>query len=257
MHWSKIKLIELIALAVAVSACSPVVKDGPPKRTVDVSKIPDAKPRPVAKSRYGNPRFYKVMGKTYHVLASAKNYKERGIASWYGRKFHGRLTSTREPYDMFAMTAASPVLPIPSFVRVTNLRNGKSVVVKVNDRGPFANNRILDLSYAAAKKLGYANKGTALVEVAALNIARPKHLHGPARLYLQVGAYRNRAKAEQVAAKIDAHLHRLGSRIEQAQVDHRTWYRLQLGPLQHIHSADALHQQLASLGYPDAFTVVR
>jgi rare lipoprotein A len=234
-----------------------VVKDGPPKRHVDVSKIPDAKPRSLAKSRYGNRPTYRVLGKTYHVLPTAKNYKERGIASWYGSKFHGRLTSTREPYNMFAMTAASPVLPIPSFVRVTNLTNGKSVVVKVNDRGPFAHNRILDLSYAAAKKLDYANKGTALVEVAALNIERPKRLQGPAQLYLQVGAYKNRAKAESVAARIDDRLDHPGNRIEKAEVNHRTWYRLQLGPLRQIQSADHLHQQVQALGYNDAYTVVR
>lgn len=255
MNWLKIKLIGLAVLAIATSACAPVVKDGPPRQSVDVSKIPDAKPRSLAKSRYGNPQFYQVKGKTYHVLTTANNYKKRGIASWYGTKFHGHLTSTREPYDMFAMTAASPVLPIPSFVRVTNLDNGKSVVVKVNDRGPFANNRIMDLSYVAAKKLGYANKGTALVEVAALNIDSPKA--EKSNLYLQVGSFYNRAKAQSVAAKINAKLHYPNSRIEEAKVNHQTWYRLQLGPLQEIRSADKLHQQVSSLGYSHAFTVIK
>jgi rare lipoprotein A len=146
----------LLVLSGALSGCHiPFIghtQDGPPHRDVDVSNIPNAVPRDLPKSPYGNPKRYTVNGVTYHVLPTAKNYQATGIASWYGKKFHGRLTSTRERYNMFAMTAASPVLPIPSFVRVTNLRNGRSVIVKVNDRGPFAPNRILDLSYAAAKK---------------------------------------------------------------------------------------------------------
>ena len=132
-------------------------KDGPPLHTstINFNSIPNAQPRALPRSRYGNPRSYVVRGERYRILKTARNYDKRGIASWYGKKFHGRLTSSRETYNMFAMTGASRTLPIPSFVRVTNLENGHSVIVKINDRGPFVDNRIVDLSYAAAEKLGY------------------------------------------------------------------------------------------------------
>ncbi|WP_246168938.1 septal ring lytic transglycosylase RlpA family protein [Coxiella endosymbiont of Amblyomma sculptum] len=141
------------------------IKDGPPQYHVDVSKIPNAKPKCLPKSKYGNPSFYVMHGKHYRILQSVRGYKKRGIASWYGIRFHGKPTATQEPYDMLAMTGASPILPIPCFVRVTNLSNGRSVIVKINDRGPFVSHRIIDLSYVAAKKLGYVDKGTAFVEV--------------------------------------------------------------------------------------------
>ena len=244
-------------LAVNLSACTATIKDGPPKHNIDVSKIPDAKPRALAKSRYGNPQTYHVMGKTYHVLPTSKNYKAKGIASWYGTKFHGRLTSTREPYDMFAMTAASPVLPIPSFVRVTNIKNGKSVVVKVNDRGPFAGNRIMDLSYAAAKKLGYIRTGTALVEVTSLNMGRPEPSANAAKLYLQIGSYPTLAKAQSAAKHVHSSIDRATSEIQVAQIRGKTWYRLQLGPMKHTRTAEQIYRQVQELGYNDAYTVVR
>lgn len=245
------------SLAVSLSACTATIKDGPPRRSMDVSKIPDAKPRPLAKSRYGNPPTYHVLGKTYHVLPTSKDYKAKGIASWYGTKFHGRLTSTREPYDMFAMTAASPVLPIPSFVRVTNIKNGKSVVVKVNDRGPFASNRIMDLSYAAAKKLGYIRTGTALVEVTSLNMGRPAPSANAPKLFLQIGSYPTLAKAQSVAKHVHASIDRTTSQIQAAQVRGKTWYRLQLGPMKHIKTSEQIYRQVQELGYNDAYTVVR
>jgi rare lipoprotein A (peptidoglycan hydrolase) len=125
-------------------------------------------------SCYGNPQHYVVEGKHYHVLHSAKNYNKVGIASWYGNKFHGHLTSTRERYDMYGMTAASPELPLPTTVRVTNLENGRSVVLKVNDRGPFKSDRVLDMSYSAAKKLGLIARGTAKVRVVAIHNGHPR-----------------------------------------------------------------------------------
>ena len=252
------KLLAIFALTICLSACTSTInKDGPPRHDIDISKVPDAKPQPLAKSRYGNPASYHVLGKTYHVLKTSNDYNERGIASWYGRKFHGRLTSTREPYDMFAMTAASPVLPIPSFVRVTNLKNGKSVIVKVNDRGPFANNRIMDLSYVAAKKLGYANQGTALVEITSLNMTPPSSPLDEPKLYMQIGSYQTLSKAQSVAKKIDTLISRTKSHIELAQVNHQTWYRLQLGPVNKIWVIDKLYEELHHLGYKDAYTVVR
>jgi rare lipoprotein A len=135
----------------------------------DVSNIPDAKPRYEPRSRYGNPPSYQVFGKTYYVKASSLGYRQRGIASWYGPKFHGKKTSTQEVYDMYKMTAAHKSLPLPTYARVTNLQNGRSIVVRINDRGPFVGNRIIDLSYAAASKLDILRKGTGYVEVVALN----------------------------------------------------------------------------------------
>jgi rare lipoprotein A len=125
-------------------------------------------PRYEPRSRNGNPPFYDVMGKRYFVLSSSVGYVERGVASWYGPGFHKVRTSTGEPYDMYAMTAAHKTLPLPAYVRVTNLQNGRSIVVRVNDRGPFVGNRIIDLSYTAASKLDMLRNGTAMVEVRSL-----------------------------------------------------------------------------------------
>ncbi|MBA4284437.1 MAG: septal ring lytic transglycosylase RlpA family protein [Xanthomonadaceae bacterium] len=143
-------------------------KDRPPAADEippNLSAIPDAVPEPVERSKYGNPESYEVFGKRYEVLADARGFKERGHASWYGKKFHGRRTSSGEKYDMFAMSAAHKTLPIPTFARVTNLSNGKSVVVRVNDRGPFHDGRIVDLSYTAASKLDLIAHGSAEVEL--------------------------------------------------------------------------------------------
>ena len=135
--------------------------------------VPDAVPRYEPRSAYGNPAFYQVFGKRYYVLSSNADYVERGVASWYGPGFHKVLTSTREPYDMYAMTAAHKTLPLPAYVRVTNLQNGRSIVVRVNERGPFVGNRIIDLSYTAAAKLDMLQKGTAMVEVRSVQPASP------------------------------------------------------------------------------------
>jgi rare lipoprotein A len=135
------------------------------QRDVDYMAIPDAVPRTEPRGKYGNKSPYSVNGRTYRVLESARGYRAEGMASWYGEKFHGHRTSSFEPYDMYAMTAAHTTLPIPSYVRVTNLDNGRAVIVRVNDRGPFHRGRIIDLSWAAAQRLGYANVGTARVRV--------------------------------------------------------------------------------------------
>ncbi|MEY4376943.1 MAG: hypothetical protein RJB26_1493, partial [Pseudomonadota bacterium] len=139
----------------------------PPPREV-LAAIGDAQPRAETRTRRGNPPVYSVLGQTYQLLRSAAGYRERGVASWYGPDFHAKNTANGEAYDMYAMTAAHRTLPIPVYLKVTNLANGKSVVVRVNDRGPFKHNRIIDLSYTAAMKLDMLNKGTALVEVEAI-----------------------------------------------------------------------------------------
>ena len=147
--------------------------DSAPPHAVDVSHVKDAIPRAEPKSRYGNPPSYVVFGKRYHTLASSEGYSERGIASWYGTKFHGHRTSSGESYDMYRMSAAHKTLPLPTYARVTNLRNGKSVVVKINDRGPFVKGRISDVSYLAAQKLDFVQQGLAKVRVVVLDAGSP------------------------------------------------------------------------------------
>src|ERR1700678_3728689 len=145
----------------------------PAERPPPPDSVPDMVPRNEPRSRNGNPPFYDVMGKRYFVLSSSVGYVERGVASWYGPGFHKVRTSTGEPYDMYAMTAAHKTLPLPAYVRVTNLQNGRSVVVRVNDRGPFVGNRIIDLSYTAAAKLHMLRNGTAIVEVRSIDSPLP------------------------------------------------------------------------------------
>jgi rare lipoprotein A len=164
-----------LALILLVSACGSSPQrggyykdDGPGANPpANLASIPDAVPRSEPLHKYAN-RPYEVLGKKYVPLASVQPFTQRGVASWYGKKFHGQKTSSGETYDMYKMTAAHPTLPIPSYARVTNLSNGRSVVVRVNDRGPFHNNRIIDLSYAAAYKLGYIGAGSTQVQIDAV-----------------------------------------------------------------------------------------
>lgn len=154
-------------IATATSGGGYLAGDGPGTDAPNLDVIADAVPKAEPLHRYAN-RPYSALGKTYTPLQTTGNYKQRGIASWYGKKFHGQRTSIGEIYDMYAMTAAHPTLPIPSYARVTNTANGKSVIVRINDRGPFLHDRIMDLSYVAAYKLGYVNSGSAEVEVESL-----------------------------------------------------------------------------------------
>jgi len=147
------------------------LKDSGPGHEVDVSQLADAVPRVDPITIAGNKNPYTVNGRTYQLMPSAKGYSEEGMASWYGNKFHGRKTSNGETYSMYGMTAAHKTLPIPAYVRVTNLANGRQIIVRVNDRGPFHAGRIIDLSYAGAKKLGYHQHGTARVRVDAIDPA--------------------------------------------------------------------------------------
>ncbi|OGT42201.1 MAG: hypothetical protein A3F13_02070 [Gammaproteobacteria bacterium RIFCSPHIGHO2_12_FULL_40_19] len=239
---------------------TPSQPDGPPHYNVDMRKIHDPVPHYLPKSKYGNPTYYYVKGRRYHVLTTARGYDKRGIASWYGTKFNGRLTSTREPYNLLGMTAASPELPIPCFVRVTNLENGRQVIVKVNDRGPFAANRVMDLSYVAARKLGYAGRGTALVQVSSidepnpLQHTRPYFAHHHPKLYLQVGAFSEMHNAAHLERELRRFTHR---RIYIAHEAHgRRLYRVQIGPLQTVDESDALQERIARSGLGHAITVI-
>ncbi len=167
--------VVMILVAVTVQGCS-LVGVGPPPGPVLTSpdgltfdEIPEAVPRQEFKTLSGNPETYVIDGVTYRVMDTSDGYHEEGVASWYGGYFHGRRTSSGDVYDMYQMTAAHKSLPLPTYVRVTNLENGRSVVLRVNDRGPFVEGRIIDLSYAAATRLGMADQGTARVEVVALD----------------------------------------------------------------------------------------
>jgi rare lipoprotein A len=160
-----------VLLSSLLSACASNTPSRPPQRAGD-SAVSPSLPGEEPRSARGNPPFYDVLGKRYHVLQTSSGYHQRGVASWYGRDFHGLSTSSGEPYDMFAMTAAHTTLPIPTWVEVTNLTNGKRVVVRVNDRGPFVANRLIDLSYAAATALDMVREGTTRVEVRAISSPR-------------------------------------------------------------------------------------
>ncbi|NIR30719.1 MAG: septal ring lytic transglycosylase RlpA family protein [Gammaproteobacteria bacterium] len=232
----------------------------------DVAAIPDAVPRPEPRSRHGNPRSYVVKGKRYYTLPTARGYVERGIASWYGPKFHGRRTSSGERYDMYAMTAAHRTLPLPTYVRVTNLENGRQAVLRVNDRGPFHHNRIIDLSYAAAAKLGVARNGTGLVEVRALDASSPPaprqvyaRLSSPAAetptLYLQVGAFAEADNAHRMRARLYSLIDGV-VRIQEGRSAGRTVYRVQVGPLGGAEEADRLARTLADTGLGDVRIIV-
>lgn len=259
MH--KIFIISLwVAIFSILNGCTQPIQDGPPPFHVDVSRIPNAVPKDEPKSKYANPSTYVVNGRRYYVLTSAKGYNQRGIASWYGWKFNKRLTSNREPYNMLAMTGASRVLPIPSYVRVTNLENGHSIIVRINDRGPFAPNRIIDLSYVAAKKLGYVNKGTALVQVTAIDVHHPnviptvKITHQP-KLFLQIGAFTSRINAEHLKEKV--HYYTMQPiRIIKITHYNESIYRVQIGPLVGVKESDLLQTRLEKVGVGHAITVI-
>ncbi len=163
------RILALLLFAVLLSSCSHVRRDGPPNFYVDETKIPNAVPKAEPLAKYGNMKKYYVNGQCYRVMKTSKHYSATGIASWYGTMFHSRRTSSGEPYNMLAMTAAHKTLPLPTYVRVTNLNNHREIIVKVNDRGPFKSNRIIDLSYVAAKKLGMLGRGTAHVRVTAID----------------------------------------------------------------------------------------
>ncbi|WP_456414093.1 septal ring lytic transglycosylase RlpA family protein [Thiolapillus sp.] len=248
-----------------LGGCSIKTSDFPdedygPETPVDVSHIPDAVPQHAPRSKYGNPPSYTVFGKTYHVLEHARGYRARGLASWYGMKFHGRRTSSGEPYDMYAMTAAHKTLPLPTWVRVTNLDNDKSVVVKVNDRGPFHAGRIIDLSYAAASKLDVLARGTAPVEVVALvpeNSAGmeepPLSLQFPA--WVQIGAFSSRENAYQLQQRLREQAG-IAAIIKPLEQSTGLVYRVWLGPVDNQGQLRQIREKLPAWGI-EAYRVVQ
>ena len=259
------EFIVLLFLAVLIQGCSQVnqvneVQDGP-GRKLDASSIPDAIPKTEPITKAGNKSPYTVFGKTYHLLPSAEKYQQIGIASWYGTKFHGNFTSNGEIYDMYAMTGAHKTLPIPSYVRVTNLENNRSIVIRINDRGPFHSDRIIDVSYVAALKLGFADQGTTQVEVQSLTAEPNPKLVEPdlhdqnlsrnqrkvhrlpilplGGVFLQVGAFLERTGAELLKEKIQP-LTSLSIEVLQ----HKTLFKVKIGPIRNSNRLQMLQKRI-------------
>lgn len=254
----------ILAAAVVLAACASrggyYKDDGPPARPeVDIDRIPDAVPRDEPLSETGN-NPYVALGKRYAPIADGRGYEKRGMASWYGKKFHGKRTSSGERYDMYKMTAAHPTLPLPSYVRVTNLNNGRSVVVRVNDRGPFLHGRIIDLSYAAAYKLGIIATGTGRVEVKTVS-AKPlrtavaasdqpgrapvKDLSGDTtRYFVQFGAFSRSANAQTLIQK----LQQFGIVFAHIRQGDDGYYRVRSGPFSSEATAEHMLLRGSDLG---------
>lgn len=205
-------------------------------------------PRDEPRAQSGNPPFYEVNGRRYVVLPTAAGYAEQGVASWYGPDFHGKRTATGETYDMHAMTGAHPTLPLPAWVRVTNLQNGRSVVVRLNDRGPFSKNRIIDLSRAAALQLDMIRTGTAMVEVQSLASAETAPAPPAAdRFYAQAGAFAGQDNAERLAGRLrEAGIPGVG--ISEVRVDGRQLFRVRAGPVASVAEFDRLIERLRAAG---------
>lgn len=261
MRWQKtdLTLWLVVTVSMAVTGCGNVPRpESAVQQPIDISSIPDAVPKAEAKSRYGNPDSYVVFGKRYFPLESGQGFVERGIASWYGKKFHGRRTSSGETYNMYAMTAAHKTLPLPTYVRVTNLSNNRTIVVRVNDRGPFHENRIIDLSYTGATKLGMLKQGTALVEVQVIDPTQPTstselkvtsdRVDAQVRLFLQIGAFSYRHNAENLKKQVVEIADEIVL-IEKVIRNGKTIYRVRLGPLLNVAHADRLAFLLADAGF--------
>jgi rare lipoprotein A len=271
--------VSVAVIVFGASACaSRPASDGPPRSGSAIPRdMPGAAiPRDEPRSRYGNPPVYEVYGVRYRVMPSSYGYQERGVASWYGEKFHGRATSSQEPYDMHAMTAAHKTLPLPTYVEVRNLRNNKSVIVRVNDRGPFVDNRIIDLSYSAAKELDLIRDGTGLVEVTAISFdpqpasdrtlraesspptttesaARPGQAR-EAAIFVQVGAFGDPENARRRFSELR------DSGLAKAFVVEDTsrspaLYRVRIGPISDVEQYDALVVHLRNMGISESHLV--
>ena len=266
---SLIRFTSIVLICGTLGACTFGSKrDAAPKRHVDVTEIPNATPRAENRSRGGNPKSYSVFGKRYYVMDSSAGYVERGIASWYGTAFHGKKTSNGETYSMYKMTAAHKSLPIPTYVEVTNLKSGKSIIVRVNDRGPFHQNRIIDLSYVAAKKLGIAGRGTGFVEVRAINPRSWKKDQSVKRspkksqktnsdvdsLYIQAGAFASQHNATQLQKQLRTLFP--NKSIQLAQNARDQLFRVRIGPISSVREADRIAQTISDNGHPTAKVIV-
>ncbi|MFQ5981854.1 MAG: septal ring lytic transglycosylase RlpA family protein [Woeseiaceae bacterium] len=277
------RLVWPLLLTVLLAACAgKQARDGAPRSgSVIPPDLPeDPVPRKEPKSRFGNGPIYEVLGRRYAVMDSSYGYRERGVASWYGTKFHGRLTSSHERYDMHALTAAHRTLPLPTYVRVRNLQNNKSVIVRVNDRGPFVSNRIIDLSYSAARRLDMIKKGTGLVEVTAISFDQPpspppvasapivaeigrpettepeatEHQTTESTIYVQVGAFGDAENARRRFALLRSG--GVGNAfVLEDNSKSPAIYRIRIGPIIDVLQYDSLVAQLQDLGISDTHLV--
>ena len=258
MHFNNsVKSLLLILLSALTASCS--VKDGAPdKFSKKWDEIPDAVPKDVTKSKYGNPNSYEVFGKRYYVMDSSEGFKQKGLASWYGTKFHGQRASSGETYNMYAMTAAHKTLPLPTYVEVKNLKNGRKAIVKVNDRGPFHEGRIIDLSYAAATKLGVVATGTAPVEIRVVNEkgkpvagADDKYIDDNGKLFVQIAAF----NTEENALRMIDDLREKKFHSVRIHVDNnkgKLLYRVRIGPVPTDNVAEKVLAQLKEINLNNA-----
>ena len=229
-------------------------QDGPSTRKIAIKDIHDAVPQKEPLARYGNQSPYTVLGKTYTVLPTSNGYHQRGIASWYGSKFHGNRTSSGEPYDMHLATAAHKSLPLPTYVEVKNLDNGRTMIIKVNDRGPFHSDRIIDLSYAAAIRLGVDKTGTANVEVRAIDVGGSARATAkvPYGTFLQIGAFKSKQTATELAGKMTAaHLNPVS--VEKNKGLFKVW----IGPYNTEWEVQDSVRRVVELGYERPHKVTR
>jgi rare lipoprotein A len=257
----KFHLILTISLCLLVSACSnntkvtksKIITDSAPDNpNFDISKIQYWQVKPEQLSRYGNHSPYEVFGKKYHVVNRDKVFEQRGKASWYGKKFHGRKTSNMEVFDMYKLTAAHRTLPLPSYVEVTNLDNNKKVIVRVNDRGPFVGKRIIDLSWAAAKLLGYEQQGVANVHIKLVQTPDKKNQQAKKveEKYLQIGAFSEKHTASTIAQQL-GQLNILPIQISNSGTA-TPFYRVRLGPLTMDENLDEIIKKVHLAGYPES-----
>lgn len=247
----------LMMLFVTLTACTndryTLKHDRAPRVAIEPHHVPKVVPRAEPISMAGNKSPYTIDGVSYEVLPTAQNYVEEGVASWYGEKFHGHLTSNGEVFDMYRASAAHRTLPIPTFARVTNLANGREVVVRVNDRGPFHSERIIDLSYGAAVVLGFANQGTAPVRVEVINligVEDHRTLSGVDYRFLQIGAFSQEEKAvsraQELVALVNAPVF-----ISPVSVHGAVLYRVRVGPFDSSRSLNDSVRTLSNGGYAE------
>jgi rare lipoprotein A len=260
----------LFLILLCLTACSSTTsnnyryrlqEDKAPRFRINAKRIPNAKPRAEPLSKRGNPKSYVVFGRRYYVMKSARGYHARGIASWYGMKFHNFQTSNGEIYNVASMTAAHRTLPLPTYLQVTNLHNGKKIIVKVNDRGPFVDNRLIDLSYVAAKKLDIIATGTAPVSIVAITpgvtcLARAnrstqrinKHYASNKSItYIQLGLFKEHASAKKLALLVKDWT-RSPVNVKKTSIHKRSYYQVVIGPLPNSKSSEQLTHQLKLAG---------
>lgn len=277
MLTNKLPLIAVLFLSLGLAACSSspertgtqtdkknmepnkgrysLNNDKMPLNPPNVDHVPNATPRYEPYSRRGN-KPYTVYGESYTVLDSGKGFSETGRASWYGEKFHGYETSNGEPYDMYGMSGAHKTLPLPSYAKITNLENNKQVIIRINDRGPFHSDRILDLSYAAAYKLGMLGKGTAPIKLDVIYVgstsANSAFAHNPhsSHHYIQLVASKDKSRLNKIAKELERK-YQVSSRIQPAN----DMFRLQLGPIGNGDLVDKLHLKIKQNGYPESYIV--